>query len=265
MINIPTSVAAPLQLGGSPQAIPPVQPAQAAPQYNAPPQPSMPSQMQTPPTQTPNFQQTLQQAQAPQPRQFNTTNTGVVLQKGQKVSLTKMNPNLDEISVGLGWDVTNGLAYDLDTEAFMLDANDRIVGDSWFVFYNQPISPDGSVRHLGDNRTGAGSGDDEVIEVKLSQVSPQVNKIVFVVTINEAKQRGYNFSNIQNAYIRVVDKQTKQELVRFNLSEYYKEVTSMMVGELYNKGNEWRFNPIGAGKNADLMELCQLYGVNIVG
>lgn len=190
---------------------------------------------------------------------------GVSLAKGQKVSLSKMNPNLDELMIGLGWDTNpnSAIPYDLDAEAFMVNAQDKIVGDEWFVFYNQPISPDGSVRHEGDNRTGAGMGDDEIIHVKLSQVNSKVDKIIFVVTINEAKQRGHNFGQISNAYIRVVDKQTNNELVRFNLTDYYKEVTSMMVGELYKKGGEWRFNPIGAGKGMDLLELCQFYGVNV--
>ena len=189
---------------------------------------------------------------------------GVILSKGQKVSLSKMNPNLDLVDVCLGWDVSTN-AYDLDSEAFLLGPNERVIGDDWFVFYNQICSPDGSVRHSGDNRTGAGDGDDEIISIKLSQVNPQVEKIVFVVTINEAKQRNLNFAGVSNAFIRVVDKAQNRELVRFNLTEYYKEVTSMMVGELYKKNNEWRFNPIGNGTNDDLLGLCQRYGVNVAG
>lgn len=191
---------------------------------------------------------------------------GVILAKGQKVSLSKMNPNLTEILVGLGWSLgPNGQAYDLDSEAFILGQNGKVLGDDWFVFYNQPSSPDGAIIHNGDNRTGAGEGDDEVINIKLNQLNPNVSKVVFVVTINDALANNYNFSNVQDAYVRVVDKSTGRELVRFNLTDYYSNVTSMMVGELYKKDNEWRFNPIGNGVAKDLLGLCQMYGVNVAG
>ena len=189
---------------------------------------------------------------------------GVILAKGQKVSLSKFNSALDMIDVGLGWDVSTQ-NYDLDSSAFMLGSNDKVIGDDWFVFYNQTCSPDGSVRHSGDNTTGEGAGDDEVISIKLSQVNPSVSKIVFVVTINEAKQRNLNFSGVSNAYIRVVDRNMNRELVRFNLTDYYSNVTSMMVGEIYKKNNEWRFNPIGNGTDDDLFGLCRRYGVNVAG
>lgn len=209
-------------------------------------------------------QQTTYQQNQPQNNVNNQHSQGVSLSKGQKVSLSKMNPALDEIDVCLGWDVGQHQSYDLDSEAFMLDSNDKVIGDNWFVFYNQPISPDGAVKHTGDNKTGQGSGDDEIISIKLSQVNPNVSKIVFVVTINDAKQHGYNFGCISNAFIRVVDKQTNRELVKFNLSEYYKEVISMMIGEIYLKNGEWRFNPIGSGTGDDLEGLCKRYGVNII-
>lgn len=267
MIDIPMNTKPAMDLSGNFNA-PPVQ--NTPPTYAAQP-------IQSQPAYTPPPIQTPQPTYAPQPTANVAPTTqftppparpkgqGVSLAKGQKVSLTKMNPNLDEVAIGLGWDTNpnSAIPYDLDAEAFLVNAQDRIVGDDWFVFYNQPISPDGAVRHGGDNRTGVGQGDDETILVKLSQVSPQVEKIIFVVTINEAKARGHNFGQVANAYIRVVDQQTQAELVRFDLSEYYKEVTSMMVGELYKKGGEWRFNPIGAGKAMDLLELCQFYGVNV--
>lgn len=188
---------------------------------------------------------------------------GVSLIKGQKISLTNMCPNLEIIEVGLGWDVTCE-SCDLDSEAFLLSDNDRVLDSDWFVFYNQPTSPDRSVVHSGDNRTGDGYGDDETITVYLKQVNPQVKKIVFVVTINEAFQKNQNFGNVKNAYIRVSDKTTNKELVRYNLTEYYKEVTSMVIGELYFKGNEWRFNPVGNGTANDLLGLCKFYGVEII-
>lgn len=203
-----------------------------------------------------------QQPQA-QPRQ-RTFGNGVVLKKGQKTSLSQMCPGLDLIQVGLGWDLgPGGVGYDLDVEAFMLGANGRVIGDDWFVFYNQPNSPDNSIQLLCDSTTGAGDGDDEIIQVKLSQVNPQVAKIIFIVSINEAKERGYNFSNVANAYVRITDVKTGRELVRFSLTDYYSTVCSMMVGEVYKHNNEWRFNPIGDGTSDDLIGLCTRYGVNI--
>lgn len=203
-----------------------------------------------------------QQPQA-QPRQ-RTFGNGVVLKKGQKTSLSQMCPGLDLIQVGLGWDLgPGGVGYDLDVEAFMLGANGRVIGDDWFVFYNQPNSPDNSIQLLCDSTTGAGDGDDEIIQVKLSQVNPQVAKIIFIVSINEAKERGYNFSNVANAYVRITDVKTGRELVRFSLTDYYSTVCSMMVGEVYKHNNEWKFNPIGDGTSDDLIGLCTRYGVNI--
>jgi len=233
-------------LGGNSQA-PIQQPIQQQQQYG---QPIQQQQQYEPP---------IQQAPIQRP-----ASTGVSLQKGQKVSLTKMNASLDNILVGLGWDIsqTTSIPHDLDVEVFMLDANDRIVGDSWFVFYNQLVSPDGSVRHSGDNRTGAGAGDDEVVNIQLSRVNPQVQKLVFIVTISEAQERGHNFGQMQNAYIRVVDSSSSKELVRFNLTDYYTNVVSMLVAELYKHNNEWKFNPIGEGLMDDLLGLCRRYGVN---
>lgn len=231
------------------------QPYQQPAQQNYQQQP-MPSQNMY--QQAPPMQQT-------QPRQRPAGN-GVILKKGQKTSLSKLNPNLDLIEVGLGWDLgPGGQAYDLDVEAFLLNQMDKVIGDDWFVFYNQPVSPDGSVKLLGDSTTGAGAGDDEIIQVKLSQVNGNVSKILFIVTINEAKERGYNFSNVQNAYVRIVDKATNNELVRFNLTDYYNTVCSMMVGEVYKHNNEWKFAPIGDGTADDLMGLCARYGVNVAG
>lgn len=227
-----------------------------------------PTQSQQMSSQSPSWQQPAQVAQNVSQQNTNSSGktNGVILSKGQKVSLTKLGGNLTEICVGLGWDLgPNGLGYDLDTEAFILGSNGRVIGDDWFVFYNQPASPDGSVVHSGDNKTGDGNGDDEVITINLTRLNSSVDKIVFVVTINEALQRGYNFSNIANAYVRVYDKITGRELVRFNLTDYYKEVTSMVVGELYKKSGEWRFNPVGNGVAKDLFGLCEMYGVNVAG
>ena len=187
--------------------------------------------------------------------------TGVVLKKGQKQSLSTLSPNLTRLRVGLGWDAIGG--YDLDAEVFMLGSNEKVLGDSWFVFYGQTTSPDGAIVHHGDNINGSAMGDDEIIDIQLDRLNPNVKKLVFVVTINEAKRYGYNFSKVSNAYIRVLDQASNRELIRFNLSEYYANVTSMVVGEVYLYRGEWKFNPVGDGTADDLYGLCYRYGVDV--
>lgn len=204
---------------------------------------------------------TVQSTQPAAPKQ-RPNGGGVRLKKGQKMSLSQMNPNLSEIQVCLGWDVSNQ-ACDLDASAFMLGADNKVVGDDWFVFYGQPVSPDGSIVHQGDSYDGSAVGDDEIIDVKLNQINPAVQRIAFVVTINEALERRLNFSMVSNAYVRVVDKSTGNELVKFMLTDYFANVTSMVVGEVYNKGGQWRFNPVGNGFAEDLAGLCGVYGVNV--
>ena len=187
--------------------------------------------------------------------------TGVVLKKGQKQSLSTLSPNLTRLRVGLGWDAIGG--YDLDAEVFMLGSNEKVLGDSWFVFYGQTTSPDGAIVHHGDNINGSAMGDDEIIDIQFDRLNPNVKKLVFVVTINEAKRYGYNFSKVSNAYIRVLDQASNRELIRFNLSEYYANVTSMVVGEVYLYRGEWKFNPVGDGTADDLYGLCYRYGVDV--
>ena len=181
---------------------------------------------------------------------------GHSLIRGQKTSLSKLNPNLDQIEVFLCW---NAPHYDLDTEAFMLAHNDKVVGDDWFVFYNQPTSPDHALQHI-DNPA---LGQCQSIKVTLSMLNPEVEKIIFVLTIQEAKEKKYNFSGVSDAFLSIVDIATKKELIRFNLTEYYDTISSMMVGELYKKSGEWRFNPIANGTADDLLGLCIRYGVNV--
>lgn len=194
---------------------------------------------------------------------------GVILKKGGKTSLSKMvgaGGKLQNIDVCLGWDVGAYGNYDLDSSCFMLGDNGKVIGDDWFVFYNQPVSPDGSIRHNGDNKTGAGDGDDEIISIDLNRLSPQVKKLAFVITINEAIENGYSFKNIANAYVRVVDKMSNKELAFFNLSDYYDGITAMTVCEIYNHNGDWKINPVGNGlKDTDLMGLCGFYGVNVAG
>lgn len=229
-------------------------------------QPVQSTQPQTPYTQPvqntqPQTSYQMPQAQPVAPKQ-RPTGTGVHLKKGQKTSLSQMNPNLSEIQVCLGWDISNQ-ACDLDASAFMLGDDNKVVGDDWFVFYGQPVSPDGSIIHHGDSCDGAVIGDDEVIDIKLNQINQMVKKIAFVITINEARENNLNFSMVSNAYVRVLDKSTGKELVKFLLTDYFSNVTSMVVGEVYNKGGQWRFNPVGNGFAEDLAGLCNVYGVNV--
>ena len=213
-------------------------------------------QMQTQPQPQSNYQQP-----APQPKQ-RPQGGGVHLKKGQKVSLAQPGQQLGVIQVCLGWDVMN-VNCDLDASAFMLDQSSKVIGDDWFVFYGQTMSPDGSIQHSGDSDGTTSSGDDEIITIDTMRVNPSVQKITFVVTINEALEKGLNFSMVQNAYVRVVNKQTGAEIAKFQLTDYYANVTSMVVGELYRHNGQWKFNAIGDGVARDLAGLCAMYGVNV--
>lgn len=190
----------------------------------------------------------------------------VNLTKGQKVDLTKTNPGLSKLMVGLGWDVNKydgGKDFDLDSAAFLLDASGKVASDADFVFYSNLKHASGSVEHLGDNRTGAGDGDDEVIKVDLSLVPASVEKIDFTVTIYEADERRQNFGQVANAYIRIVNDVTGEELIRYDLGEDFSIETAVVVGELYRHNGEWKFNAVGSGFQGGLQALCQNYGVNV--
>ena len=264
MNGFPTNNVAP----ATPQPMPTQQPMNTQQGFNQP----MPTQQpmntqqgfnQPMPTQQPmNTQHGFNQPTAPAAPRQRPQGGGVHLKKGQKQSLSSMNPQLANIQVCLGWDLVNQ-ACDLDASAFMLGVGDKVVGDDWFVFYGQPTSPDGAIQHMGDSTNGAGAGDDEIIDIDLKRLDPRVQKITFVVTINEARERGQNFSMVQNAYVRVVDKSNGNELVKFMLTDYFANVTSMVVGEVYNKGGQWRFNRVGNGFAHDLAGLCGVYGVNV--
>lgn len=191
---------------------------------------------------------------------------GITLAKGQKVDLTKSNPGLKNIVVGLGWDVNKydgGFSFDLDTAAFLTGANGKVTSDTDFVFYNNLRHPSGSVTHLGDNLTGAGDGDDEQIKVALDQVPANIEKISFTATIHEAVQRSQNFGQVSNAYIRVIDEATNTELIRYDLGEDFSIETAIVVGELYRHNGEWKFNAIGSGYQGGLAALCNNFGINV--
>ena len=190
----------------------------------------------------------------------------VNLRKGQKVDLTKGKPGLSKLLVGLGWDVNRydgSSEFDLDASAFLLDGSGRVSDDSDFIFYGNPRHSSGSVESTGDNRSGAGEGDDEQLKVDLARVPANIEKIAFVVTIYDAESRRQNFGMVSNSYIRVVDQNSGQELVRFDLGEDYSIETAIVVGELYRHAGEWKFNAVGSGFQGGLEAICTNYGVNV--
>jgi len=192
----------------------------------------------------------------------------ISLSKGGNVSLTKQAPGLSAIRVGLGWDtrVTDGAAFDLDASAFLLGAGGKVRSDADFIFYNQPRSADGSVVHKGDNLTGEGEGDDEVISVSLGQLPADVERIAFTVTIHEADQRRQNFGMVQRAFIRVVDERDSSEIARYDLSEDASVETAMIFGELYRDPNEaggFKFKARGEGFAGGLGALAGSMGVSL--
>lgn len=190
----------------------------------------------------------------------------ISLKKGQKVDLTKTNPGLKEILVGLGWDTNRydgGKDFDLDTSIFLLGASGKVNSDDDFVFYGNLKHVSGSVEHLGDNLTGAGSGDDEQIKIDLSKVPDNVEKIDFTVTIYEADTRNQNFGQVENAFIRVVNSASGEELIRYDLSEDFSVETAVIVGELYRNKGEWKFNAVGSGFEGGLPALARNFGVSL--
>lgn len=187
----------------------------------------------------------------------------ISLSKGGNLSLTKTDPNLVRILVGLGWDErsTDGASFDLDASAFLLGASGKVRGDHDFIFYNQLRSADGAIEHTGDNRSGQGDGDDESLLVNLSQISPEIEKVAITVTIHDAATRNQNFGQVANAFIRIVNQDNGIEIVRFDLAEDYSTETAMVFGELYRHNGEWKFRAVGQGYAGGLAAMCQQYGI----
>ena len=188
------------------------------------------------------------------------------LSKGQKVDLTKKNPGLKSIMVGLGWDVNafdSGADFDLDAAAFMLGANGRCPTEKEFIFYGNLEHTSGAVKHMGDNLTGEGEGDDEQIEVDLTAIPSNVERIAFTVTIYDAEPRRQNFGQVSNSYIRIVDTSNNSELIRYDLGEDFSIETAVVVGEIYRHNGEWKFNAIGSGFQGGLAALCGNFGVDV--
>ena len=185
------------------------------------------------------------------------------LSKGGNLSLTKEAPGMTKVLVGLGWDArsTDGQDVDLDASAFLLKADGKVRADSDFIFYNQLKSTDGSVEHTGDNRTGEGDGDDEAIKIDLSKVPVDVDKIAISVTIHEADARRQNFGQVRNAFIRLVNQDNNNEVVRYDLAEDASTETAMIFAELYRNGAEWKFRAVGQGFNGGLKPLAESFGL----
>ncbi|AZH82405.1 TerD family protein [Plantibacter sp. VKM Ac-2885] len=187
---------------------------------------------------------------------------GLTLEKGNNLSLTKTSPGLTVATVGLGWDprTTSGEAFDLDASALLVGANGKVRSSADFIFYNQPASADGSVKHLGDNRTGDGEGDDEQISVDLNAVGADVERVIIAVSIDKADERRQNFGQVRGAYCRIVD-QDGTEIVRFDLSEDAAPETAMLFSELYRNGSEWKFKAVGQGYTTGLAGIAGDFGV----
>ena len=189
----------------------------------------------------------------------------VSLAKGGNVSLSKEEPGLTHILIGLGWDTrtTDGTDFDLDASAFLLGASDKVRGDADFIFYNNLRSSDGSVEHTGDNRTGEGDGDDEALKVELGKVPADIQKIAVSVTIHEGEARRQSFGMVSNAFIRVVNDVTGREIARYDLSEDASTETAMIFGEVYRHNGEWKFRAVGQGFKGGLAPMARNYGVNV--
>ena len=190
----------------------------------------------------------------------------VSLTKKQKVDLTKGNPGLEKVIVGLGWDTNryDGSAdFDLDASAFLLNANGKVLRDEDFIFYNNLESETKAVIHTGDNRTGEGEGDDESILIDFSKVPVNIERIAITVTIHDAAERHQNFGQVSNAFIRIVNESNNEEILRYDLAEDFSIETVLVIAELYKHNGEWKFNAVGSGFQGGLAALCKNFGVNV--
>jgi len=190
----------------------------------------------------------------------------VSLSKGQKVDLTKTNPGLTKVVVGLGWDTNKydgGFDFDLDSSVFLLGENGKVTSESDFVFYNNPQGANGAVVHTGDNRTGAGDGDDEQVKINLTTIPATIQRIAFTITIHEADARNQNFGQVSNSYARIFNEETGEELIRYDLGEDFSIETAIVVGELYRHNGEWKFSAIGSGYQGGLAALATDFGLQV--
>lgn len=183
----------------------------------------------------------------------------ISLKKGHSFDLTKKKPSLRKILVGLGWDVRPGNNLDLDAVCFMLGSNKKLVSDDHFIFYNNLRSPDRSVEHTGDNRTGIGDGDDEMILVNLPGIDSHVEEMLFVVTINDALLKNHNFGLLDDAFIRIVNVETNEEILRYQMETQYPEATEVEFGKLIREDGEWKFQAVGIATEKGLQGYVDVY------
>lgn len=187
----------------------------------------------------------------------------IPLSKGRSISLTKAAPTLSIVQVGLGWDPqgTAGAPYDLDASVIVCDANGHCLDDSWFIYYNQLTSVGNAVVHMGDNLTGEGEGDDEVIMVTLGLLPPQALRLVFAVSIDKADVRGQNFGQVRNSFIRMVDSVGGAEIARYDLEDDFSTESAIVLGELQRVGSEWHFVAVGHGFQGGLAAVISAFGL----
>lgn len=187
----------------------------------------------------------------------------ISLTKGGNISLTKMEPSLGRVLVGLGWDArtTDGAPFDLDASVMVCGPEGKVLGNDHFIFYNQLATPDGTVRHSGDVRDGEVTGDDETVHVDLAGLAAGVDKVVFVATIHEADSRGQSFGQVRNAYIRVLNEGSNEEMARYDLTEDASMETAMVFGELYRHSGDWKFRAVGQGYASGLEGIARDFGV----
>ncbi|BBB91461.1 MAG TPA: TerD family protein [Methylomusa anaerophila] len=184
------------------------------------------------------------------------------LSKGERINLSKEAPGLKKVGVGLGWDTNTtdtGVDFDLDASVFLVGANGKIPSEKYFVFYNNLTSPDGAVKHTGDNRTGQGDGDDETILVDIPKLDGNIQDLIFVVTIHEATARKQNFGQVRNAFIRLYNEENGKEVAKYELNEDFSRETALEFGRLYKKDGEWRFQAVGQGYNTGLQGFVDKY------
>jgi tellurium resistance protein TerD len=188
---------------------------------------------------------------------------GINLTKGGNAAL---GASLQKFVVGMGWDTNqsdSGQDFDLDASAFMLGADGKVISDKHFIFFNNLTSPEGCVEHTGDNLTGAGDGDDESIKVDLSKMPANCESITFVVTIHDAEARRQNFGQVRNAFVRIYDPSTNEEILKYDLGEDFSVETAVEFGNLYKKDGAWKFKAIGTGYAGGLAKFVTQFGLSL--
>lgn len=183
----------------------------------------------------------------------------ISLKKGGSINLTKKEPTLKKIMIGLGWEMKEGQTLDLDASMFMVGANGKLPADEYFIFYNNLKSPDSSVQHTGDNRTGEGDEDDEMILANLDLISPDVSELIVTVSIHDAVTRMHKFGLLEEAYIRILDVSSKREVLRYDLDASFTDATDVEFGRLSRKADGWHFIASGIGSNQGLQGYVDIY------